>query len=199
MKIIFISGPSGSGKTTLSKKILEKVNNGIILSTDNYYKTGILSQLLSKFISGYFDRIISFNQNLFKKDFKFILKNRSLIHERYYDFKKKIIKNFLKDKNNIDFLIVEGIFAKELSSILRNQKFFFIELEKNKNECMKRAIQRDIKERGKEAIQSKNDFLKSWDIYNNKSLKNFLKKNKNEIIVTKETNIDQLLKKIFNF
>ena len=48
MKLIFISGPSGSGKTTLSDKIMVKVKNGIVLRTDNYYKTGLISKFLSK-------------------------------------------------------------------------------------------------------------------------------------------------------
>ena len=50
MKLIFISGPSGSGKTTLSKQIIRKMENGHILSTDNYYKIGLVSKFLSKFI-----------------------------------------------------------------------------------------------------------------------------------------------------
>ena len=48
MKIIFISGPSGSGKTTLSNQIIKKNKNGFVLSTDNYYKTGLISKFLSK-------------------------------------------------------------------------------------------------------------------------------------------------------
>ena len=68
MKLIFISGPSGSGKTTLSNQIIKKNKNGFVLSTDNYYKTGLISKLLSKFIEGFFDRGISFNKKLFKKD-----------------------------------------------------------------------------------------------------------------------------------
>jgi len=103
MKLIFISGPSGSGKTTLSKEIIGKIKNGIILSTDNYYKIGLISKLLSKFIEGYFDRSISFNYKLFKKDFNFILKNKISIRERSYDFKKKTMKNFFNEINNIDF------------------------------------------------------------------------------------------------
>jgi len=75
MKLIFISGPSGSGKTTLSNQIIKKNKNGIVLSTDNYYKTGLISKLLPKFIEGFFDRSISFNNKLFKKDFDFIYKN----------------------------------------------------------------------------------------------------------------------------
>ena len=50
MKLIFISGPSGSGKTTLSNQIIKKIKNGIVLSTDNYYKTGLISKLLSKIL-----------------------------------------------------------------------------------------------------------------------------------------------------
>ena len=95
MKLIFISGPSGSGKTTLSNQIKVKFKNGIILSTDNYYKTGLISKILSKTIPGYFDRSISFNYKLFKKDFDYIIKNGTSINERSYDFKNKIINNFL--------------------------------------------------------------------------------------------------------
>ena len=143
MKLIFISGPSGSGKTTLSKEIILKNKNGLVLSTDNYYKTGIISKLLSKVIKGYFDRSISLNHKLFKKDFNFIFKNKISTFERSYDFKKKITKSFPKEKSKINFLIIEGIFAKEFSNTLNNQNYFFIELKINKNECMKRVIERD--------------------------------------------------------
>ena len=64
MKIIIISGPSGSGKTTLSNQIIVKIKNGIVLSTDNYYKTGIITKILSKLIKGYFDIRISFNYKI---------------------------------------------------------------------------------------------------------------------------------------
>ena len=198
MKLIFISGPSGSGKTTLSKKIIEKIKNGIVLRTDNYYKTGLLSKLLSNFIEGYFDRSISFNYKLFKKDFNFILKNGISIQERSYNFEKKIINNFFKETNNINFLIIEGIFAKEFSDTLRNQNYSFLELKVNKNECMKRVLRRDLKERGKAKKQAEDDFLKSWDIYykkfKNKNIKNYAK----EFTITKDTNIDQILKKLFD-
>ena len=198
MKLIFISGPSGSGKTTLSNQILVKIKNGIILSTDNYYKTGLVSKFLSKIVEGYFDRSISFNYKLFKKDFNFILKNGFSINERSYDFEKKVIKKILKEKNNINTLIVEGIFAKEFSNTLCNQKIFFIELKINKNDCMKRVVQRDCKERGKAKKQAENDFLKSWDIYYKKSINTNIKKNICDFNTTKDTNIDKFLKKLFS-
>jgi len=198
MKLIFISGPSGSGKTTLSNQIIGKIKNGIVLSTDNYYKTGLISKIRSKFVEGYFDRNISFNYKLFKKDFNFVLKNRISIYERSYDFKKKTIKKFVKETNNINFLIVEGIFAKEFSRTLNNKNYFFLELKINKNDCMKRVVDRDIKERGKAKKQAENDFIKSWDIYYEKFNNKILKSNKNEFIITKKTNLDKILKKLFD-
>ena len=150
MKIIFISGPSGSGKTTLSNQIIKKNKNGFVLSTDNYYKTGLISKFLSKFVEGFFDKRMSFNYKLFKKDFDFIYEKRISTHDRYYNFEKKTIQNILNETNNISFLIVEGIFAKEFSNTLNNQNYYFLEIKTRKIECMKRVILRDLKERGKD-------------------------------------------------
>ena len=198
MKLIFISGPSGSGKTTLSNQIIKKNKNGIVLSTDNYYKTGLISKLLPKFVEGFFDRSISFNNKLFKKDFDFIYKNGISIYDRYYNFEKKTIQNILNETNNISFLIVEGIFAKEFSNTINNKDYIFLEIKTKKNECMKRVVQRDIKERGKDKKQAENDFLKSWSIYYEKFKRNSIKNDTNKFIIEKNTDIDQLLKKLFN-
>ena len=197
MRVIFISGPSGSGKTTLSKQIIGKNKNGLILSTDNYYKVGLLSKFLSTFIEGYFDRSISFNYKLFKKDFNFILKNGNSIYWRSYNFEKKSINTIFKEIKNINFLIIEGIFAKELSSTLSNQNYPFLELKINKNVCMERVVQRDFKERGKAKKQAEDDFLKSWEIYYRKFKNKNIKNNVNEFTITKNTNLDQILEKLF--
>jgi len=199
MKLIFISGPSGSGKTTLSNEITEKIKNGIVLSTDNYYKTGLISKLLSIFIEGYYDRSISFNYKLFKKDFNFIIENGILIYKRSYDFEKKKINNILNETNNINFLIIEGIFAKEFSRTLCNHNYSFLELKIDKNECMKRVVKRDLKERGKKKKQAENDFLRSWNIYYEKFKNKNIKINANEFTVTKNTHIDQILKELSEF
>jgi len=198
MKLIFISGPSGSGKTTLSNQITKKNKNGIVLSTDNYYKTGLISKLLPKFVEGFFDRSISFDNKLFKKDFDFIVKNGISIRERYYNFEKKKIQNILNETKNISYLIVEGIFAKEFSNTLNNHNYYFLEIKTKKDECMKRVVQRDLKERGKDKKQAEIDFLKSWDIYYEKFKPNSIKNNTNKFIIEKNTDIDQILKNLFN-
>ena len=198
MKLIFISGPSGSGKTTLSNQILFKNKNGIVLSTDNYYKTGLLNKILSKIVQGYFDKSISFNYALFRKDFNKIIHNGISIYERSYNFKTQKVNNFFKETKNIEYLIVEGIFAKEIAGTLHNNNYSFIELKINKKECMNRAIKRDLNDRGKDKVNAKRDFLKSWDIYYGKHQNKYKKEKINEFIFTKETNIDKLLEKIFN-
>ena len=197
MKLIFISGHSGSGKTTLSNQIIKKNKNGIVLSTDNYYMTGLISKLLTKFVEGFFDRSISFNKELFKRDFDFIYKNGISICDRYYNFEKKTIQNILNETNNISFLIVEGIFAKEFSNTLNNKAYIFLEIKTKKNECMKRVVQRDIKERGKDKKHAENDFLKSWDIYYEKFKPNSIKNNTNKFIIEKNTDIDYIMKNLF--
>ena len=198
MKLIFISGPSGSGNTTLSNQIIQKIKNGIVLSTDNYYKTGLISKLLQNFVEGFFDRSISFNNKLFKKDFDFIYQNGISICDRYYNFEKKTIQNILNETNNISFLIVEGIFAKEFSNTLNNKDYIFLEIKTKKKECMKRVVQRDIKERGKDKKQAENDFLKSWSIYYEKFNPNSIKNNTNKFIIEKNIDIDHIMKKLFN-
>jgi len=198
MKLIYISGPSGSGKTTLSNQIIKKYKNGIVLSTDNYYKTGLISKLLSKFIECYFDRFISCNNKIFKKDFDFIYTNGISIRDRYYNFEKKKIQIILNETDNISFLIIEGIFAKEFSSTLNIKDYYFLEIKTKKNECMKRVVQRDIKERGKDKKQAENDFLKSWDIYYEKWEANSTKNNANKFIIEKKSDVDNIMKKLFN-
>ena len=101
MQLIIISGPSGSGKTTLSKIILKRLKDGIILNTDNYYKTGIISQILSKTVTCYFDRKISFNYNLFKENLLFVLKNRFSNFSYLYNFKNNFKK--IKRWNNFKY------------------------------------------------------------------------------------------------
>ena len=132
MKLIFISGPSGSGKTTLSNKLIKKNKNGFVLSTDNYYKTGPISKIISKFLEGFFDRSISFNYKLFKKDFDFIYKHGISINDRYYNFEKKTIQNIFNETNNISFLIIEGIFAKEFFRTLNIKDYYFLEIKTKK-------------------------------------------------------------------
>lgn len=196
MKLIIISGPSGSGKTTLSKKISKKLKDAIILNTDNYYRTGIISQITSKIVNSYFDRKISFNFKLFKKDLNFILKNKFSNYSYDYDFKNKSIKKKIKIIKNIKYVIIEGIFGKEILKILPRSSCIYINLKTNKQTCMKRVIKRDINERGKVKETAKNDFIEGWELFiKNKKKKergNYLKKFK----ISNKTNLKRIIKEV---
>ena len=126
MRLLIISGPTGSGKTSLSNQISNKIENSYILSTDNYYKTGIISKFLSRVIKVYFDRKISFNYRLFKKDFEYIIKNERINHVYSYDFKNKKLNKYLHKKENINLLIIEGIFAGELFNDYKKRNYSFV-------------------------------------------------------------------------
>ena len=196
MKLIIISGPSGSGKTRLSKKILKILKHGIILNTDNYYKTGIISNLFSNLVVSYFDKKISFNFKLFKRDLDFILKNGFSTSSYKYNFKKRSKTKTYKKTQNIRFIIVEGIFGKEILTSFPDKHYIFIKLKIKKQTCMKRAIERDFIERGKSKNQAKNDFLKAWELFHNNKKERVPKDKIKKFVLKNEKDIKKLQKKI---
>ena len=198
MQLIVISGPSGSGKTTLSEIILRKIKNGIILNTDNYYRTGIISKILSWFLTSYFDRKISFNFELFNRDLDFILKNRFSNFSYKYNFKNKSIKKIYKNTDNIRFIIIEGIFGQEILKTLSKENCLLIKLKANKQTCLNRVIKRDFLERGKSKDLAKRDFIKAWELFHKNKKKYNSRNNFNTIFIRKKSDLDLLLKKIIN-
>ena len=198
MQLIIISGPSGSGKTRLSKKILKKLNNGIIINTDNYYYTGIISKIFAKLITSYFDRKISFNFKLFKRDLDYILKNGFSNFSYKYNFEKKTKKKIYKKTKNIKHIIIEGIFVSEIFQFLSSKNLILIKLKTNKNTCMKRVVKRDFVKRGKSKNLAKRDFIKAWDLFYKDRKKENSNIYKKIIIIRNKNDINFLLKKITN-
>ena len=198
MKIIIITGPSGSGKTSLAKKLMAKLENCHVISTDDFYRTGKISNLLSKFLESYFDKQISHNGKLLKKTINNILINKEVNYSYKYNFIKKRIEIIENKILNIDNLIIEGIFTIELLKFLSKNDYLLIRLETNREICMKRIHERDHIERGKSKEKSIEDFLKAWNIYNNKEkFYKVLDKDK-ELIFKKDPNIKTILKKLSN-
>ena len=195
MNLIFITGPSGSGKTSISKYISQYLTNSYILSTDNYYKTGLISKILSKIIKSYFDKILSHERGLIKRDMDTIIRNNSINHYYKYDFIKKTTKKHLIDFSNIQNLIVEGIFSLELTDFFSENQYLLIRLKEKKCLCRKRILQRDIIERGKNKILTLNEFNNGWNIYKNKE-KKYSSKIIRGITLRKDFDLDFLLKKL---
>ena len=198
MQVIVITGPSGSGKTTLSQIILKKIKDGIILNTDNYYRNGIISKLLSKILTSYFDRRISFNFELFNRDLEFILKNRFSNFSYRYNFKNKSIKKKYKNSENIRFIIVEGIFGQEIVKNISKNNSILIKLKTNKKTCMNRVIKRDFIERGKSKDLAKREFIRAWEIFHKNKKKHNSKNYFKTIVISNKSDKELLLKKITN-
>ena len=194
MKLIFITGPSGSGKTTISKYISKYLINSYILSTDNYYRTGFISNILSKIIKSYFDKLLSHEQRLIRKDINYILKNKSINHYYEYDFINKVTKKNIKNISNIQNLIIEGIFSLELTNFFSENQYLLIRLKENKRICRDRILERDCKERGKSKILNLNEFNNGWNIYQRKE-KKYRSKIIRGISLKKSIELEDLLKK----
>ena len=198
MQLIIINGPSGSGKTTFSKKLSKELKYGIILNTDNYYKTGIISRILSKIVPYYFDRKISFNIKIFKRDLDFILKNGYSNYSYNYDFKKKTNKKVYKKTTPIKYVIIEGIFGKEIIEFSSYSNSILIQLKTNKQTCMERVIKRDFKNRGKTKNNAQRDFLNAWKLFHRKQKKINSKNFKKEFLVKNKDNRRIAIKQIIN-
>ena len=198
MKIIIITGPSGSGKTSLAKKLMFELDNCHIISTDDFYRTGKISNLLSKFIESYFDKKISHNSKLLRKTINKILKNKEINYSYKYDFLKKRTEITQNKTLNIENLIIEGIFTMELLKFLSGNDYLLIRLKINKEICMKRIHERDHIERGKSKGKSIKDFLKAWNIYKNKEKFYKVLDKEKELIFKKDPNTKTILKKLSN-
>ena len=195
MKLIFITGPSGSGKTTISKYISQNLTNSYILSTDNYYKTGFISRISSKLIKSYFDKMLSHDKELIRKDIEYILKNNSINHYYKYDFINKVTKKNFKNFSNIQNLIIEGIFSLELTDYFSENQYFLIRLKEKKSTCLNRILVRDSVERGKNKISNLNVFNNGWRLYKKKEEKYRYKIIKG-ISLKKNIDLSLLLKKL---
>ena len=196
MKIIIITGSSGSGKTSLAKKLMAELENCHIISTDDFYKTGKISNLFSKFIESYFDRKISHNGKLLKKTISKILKTKEINYSYKYDFVKKRTEITYKKTSCIKNLIIEGIFALELLQFISRNDYLLIRLKINKEICMRRISERDFIERGKNKQKSIEDFKKAWNIYKDKEKYYKIFDKSKELIFKKDPDINTIIEKL---
>ncbi len=177
MKTIIITGPSGSGKSYITNRLMELLDNTIVIKTDSYYKDDILIKLLSILRNDIYDRNISFKRKDLMNTLQSIYNKENIAKIYFYDFKvKKSVKSKinLNYKDNNQLLILEGIFAHRLN--LNYQKTINIECVEKKEICYKRRLKRDTIERGRKINEVNDRFSRSWDLFY-KNIKYFKIKN----------------------
>jgi uridine kinase len=145
--IIGIAGGSGSGKTRLVKNILNKVDNLKVdaIELDSYYKD--LSHLIfSEREKSNFDHPDSVDFNLLQENLEDLINNRE-ISVPIYDYKTHTReKNTSRKINNINVIILEGIFAlytKEIRDLMTIKIF----VDTPSDIRVLRRIKRDVNKR----------------------------------------------------
>tara|TARA_B100000945_G_C20296404_1_gene555872 strand:+ start:272 stop:919 length:648 start_codon:yes stop_codon:yes gene_type:complete len=196
MRLILITGPSGSGKTSLSKVLSNELKNTYILCTDNFYKTGIISNLLSQLYTSYFDKLISHNKNLLENDIKYIIRNKEIKYYYLYDFKKRTSRKIYRPFSNIENLIIEGIFSLEQLDYASNYEYLLLKIKTKKKTCLKRIINRDQLERGKNISKIPKAFNIAWKLYKERERKYQEKGKINELIIREPFDFKNIVKKI---
>tara|TARA_Y100001970_G_C14258583_1_gene877577 strand:+ start:298 stop:885 length:588 start_codon:yes stop_codon:yes gene_type:complete len=190
-RIIFISGCSGSGKTTLALNLSKSLTDSIILSTDNYYKTGIRAKISSFFNPAYHDKIISLDIKRIMRDFHNILDNK-VVNIFQYDYISKSLTFKNKSLKGYDYIIIEGIFAYQLADLFNNPEAKLILCEEDKLTCLCRVIKRDKRERGRKIKNIVKNFNLAWDIYRKNNI-DFIKNHPNITKVNKHISQEIML------
>ncbi len=178
MKTIVITGPSGSGKTYITNKLYKLFSNSIVIKTDSYYRDNKLIRFLSIFLYDIYDRPLSIMKNEVMKTIRSINDKHKIISSYKYDFMSKessTSKISINYKGDNQFLILEGIFAHRLD--LNYKETINIVCGEEKEICYKRRLERDQLERGRDSLEVKKKFNKSWNLFY-QNIKNFIKKNK---------------------
>ncbi len=148
--LVGIGGGSGSGKTRLSRLLASRLapTNCIVLEQDAYYRD--LSQIpMDERERVHFDRPEAVDFDLLIKDTRSLLAGES-IDLPVYDFSRHVRKETTRSLNPAEVIILEGIliFVPEELRKLMDLRLF---VHAPENVRSRRRLQRDVKERGRNA------------------------------------------------
>ena len=193
IKLIGISGASGSGKTTLAKKIIRTTSQSSLIELDSYYND--LSHMSFEDREAHnFDHPKAYDFSLLEKDLCSI-KSGNTIDIPIYDYTTHTRTNKYNNIKPSQYIIIEGILLFHQKSIqdLIDYKIF---IDTNIDICIKRRLNRDVEERGRNVEQINNQITST-------TLPMFKKyvlptKKYADIIINENIKISDLIKTINN-
>jgi len=154
--VIGVIGLSGSGKSTLAKDLYKRFDDSsAVLCGDNYYKDFTDEDVGSDGLN--FDHPNRYDFELLLHDIEQLSKGRR-VYTPVYDFfhhKRTETRILIRPK---PVLIVEGIFLLHSAKIMETMNLSIF-LDVDSSVCLDRRVMRDCKERGRDARETRHQFL----------------------------------------
>jgi len=157
--LVGVAGGTGSGKTTVSRKVAEDFQEeALIIEQDSYYKD--ISYLpFEERKNSNFDHPNAIDFKLLIQHIK-ELKKKKKVEKPIYDFTTHLRKEKFEILEPQKIVIVEGILIFAIPE-LRELFDIKIFVDADEDERLLRRIERDIKERGRDFMGIKHQYLKT--------------------------------------
>jgi uridine kinase len=143
-RVVGIAGPSGSGKTTLAQAVAERVRGGgVVFALDAYYRDrrGVDPAEIDVDIPEAIDHELALEHLR-------ALAAGQRVAQPEYDFSTHSRTAQSRILEPAPFVVVEGLFAlywAEVRDLVHTRVFVTLD----HNECLRRRIERDVRERGR--------------------------------------------------
>lgn len=158
-KVIGIIGGSGSGKTTITKRIMEELNEKVILIEQDYYYKDQSHLTMAERVKTNYDHPDAFDNELLCEHLTKLISGEA-VEVPLYDYVKHTRSEQTSLKEPADVIIVEGIFALHSKKI---REFLDIKIFVDTPSDIRilRRLLRDINERGRTVESVINQYLSS--------------------------------------
>jgi uridine kinase len=146
VRVVGIAGPSGCGKTTLAHAVAQHAG-GIVLGLDAYYR----DQRDVEDARLQVDVPEAIDVGLAGLHLQALLLGNG-IEQPVYDFARHARRDETRRVEPSPLVVVEGLFAlywTELRELMRTRVFVTLD----HDECLRRRIERDMRERGRSAVE----------------------------------------------
>ncbi|HXV14552.1 MAG TPA: AAA family ATPase [Candidatus Krumholzibacteria bacterium] len=141
-RVVGIAGPSGSGKTTLARALAER-SGGIVFALDAYYR----DQRGRSHATIQVDVPDAIDIDLAVAHLRDLVAG-SAVDQPVYDYATHSRTEATRTLDPAPFVLVEGLFAlywTELRALCQTRVFVALD----HDECLRRRIERDVRERGR--------------------------------------------------